>query len=96
MFNKGIALGSLDRSEDEIVVYDEVIARFAEATELPLREQVARAMVNKGSTLGSLDRRTDAVAIYDEVIARFGAATEFPLREQLAKAMVNKALRSAR
>ena len=55
LFNKGVMLGSLGRSEDEIAVYDEVIARFAEATELSLCEEVARAMVNKGFVLDSLD-----------------------------------------
>ena len=42
-----INLGRLGRGEDEIAVYDEVISRFGDAEELPLREQVARALNSK-------------------------------------------------
>jgi tetratricopeptide (TPR) repeat protein len=90
LVNKGIALGSLDRGEDEIAVYDEVIRRFGNAEELPFREEVARALVNKGITLRSLGRGEDEITVYDEVIRRFGDAEELPLREQVARALVNK------
>jgi tetratricopeptide (TPR) repeat protein len=43
LFNKGITLGMLDRSMDAIAVYDDLLARFGTATELSLREQVAKA-----------------------------------------------------
>ncbi|MBF6571513.1 MAG: hypothetical protein IVW54_21890, partial [Candidatus Binataceae bacterium] len=36
LLNKGIALGRFGRSEQEITVYDEVVARFGTAAELPL------------------------------------------------------------
>jgi hypothetical protein len=74
--NKGVTLGSLDRSQDAIAVYDELLARFADAPEPALREQVAGALVNKGVTLGSLDRSQDAIAVYDELLARFADAPE--------------------
>ncbi len=44
LVNKGVALGSLGRGEGAIAVYDEVISRFGDAEELPLREGVARAL----------------------------------------------------
>jgi Domain of unknown function (DUF4062) len=40
---------ALDRGEEAIVAYDDVLARFGAATELPLREQVANAQSNKDS-----------------------------------------------
>ena len=64
----------LGRSEDAIAAYDDVLARFGAATELPLRELVAKALVNKGVTLGALGRSEDAIAAYEDVLARFGAA----------------------
>ena len=33
LFNKGITLGQLGRSEEAIAVYDEVVRRFGEASE---------------------------------------------------------------
>ena len=72
-------------------VYDEVVARFGEATEPALREQVAMALVNKASRLGELGRSEEAAGVYDEVVARFGDATEPALREQVALALRMKA-----
>jgi len=43
LVNKGVRLGGLGRSEEEIVVYDDVISRFADIDEPALREQVAMA-----------------------------------------------------
>ncbi len=90
LFNKGVTLGALGRSEDAIAAYDDLLARFGAATELPLREQVGKALVNKGVRLAALGRSEDAIAAYDDLLARFGAATELPLREQVGKALVNK------
>ena len=57
-----MALGVLDRQAEQIAVYDDLVARFGEAMELPLREQVAMALFNKGVALGDLDRRVAQVA----------------------------------
>jgi tetratricopeptide (TPR) repeat protein len=90
LVNKGVTLDQLNRPEEEIAVYDGLIARFADATEPALREQVAKALVNKGVTLGQLNRPEEEIAVYDGLIARFADATEPALREQVAKALVNK------
>ena len=70
---KGITLGSLDRGEEEIVAYDEVVKRFGDATEPAIRERVASALVNKGITLGSLNRSEEEIVAYDDVVKRFAA-----------------------
>jgi len=62
LFNKGVSLGQLERSEDAIAVYDQVLAWFADAPEPALRELVAKALYNKGVSLGQLDRSEDAIA----------------------------------
>ena len=43
LFNKGVRLGELGRTEDEIAVYEDLVARFGIAPQLPLRERVASA-----------------------------------------------------
>ena len=90
LFRKGVALGSLNRSEDAIAVYDEVVRRFGEAEAPALREHVAGALVNKGVALGILNRIKEAIAVCDEVVRRFGAAEALALRERVARALVNK------
>ena len=51
LLNKGLTLGKLNRSEDAIRVYDDLIARFGNDTEPALREQVASANNSKGFAL---------------------------------------------
>ena len=87
---KGITLGALSRSHEEIAVYDDVIARLGTAIELPLREKLAAALINKGITLSALNRSNEEIAVYESVIARFGTAIELSLREQVATALINK------
>jgi tetratricopeptide (TPR) repeat protein len=88
--NRGVALGSLNRSEEEMAVYDAVVARLGDAAEPVLREGVARTLFNKGVTLGNLNRSEEAIAVYDAIVARFDDAPEAVLCEQVAKALVNK------
>ena len=44
LFHKGVTLGAFDRSAEAIAVYDDLLARFGTATELPLREPVSKAL----------------------------------------------------
>jgi tetratricopeptide (TPR) repeat protein len=90
LLSNGFVLGTLGRSQEEIAVYDDLIARFGTATEPALREPVARALVSKGARLYALGRREEEIAVYDDLIARFGIATEPALREPVAKALVSK------
>jgi tetratricopeptide (TPR) repeat protein len=76
----------LDRSAEAIDIYDDLLARFDTATELPMRSQVANALFNKGVTLDALGRRAEAIDVYDDLLSRFGSATELPLREPVVKA----------
>ena len=92
LFNTGIVLGELNRGEEEIAVYNEIVRRFGEATEVELREQVARALINKGIALRQQDRCEEAIAVYDKVVRRFGEATEVELRKLVARALLNKGI----
>ena len=69
---------------------NELLARFGDAPEPALREQVAEALGNKGLALRQMGDYAAAVAACDEVLARFGDAPEPTLREQVARALVNK------
>uniref|UniRef100_UPI003D1B9070 tetratricopeptide repeat protein n=1 Tax=Aeromonas veronii TaxID=654 RepID=UPI003D1B9070 len=88
--NKGVTLGQLGRSEDEITVYDELIQRFGNSDTPALQEQVANGLRNKGVTLSQLGRSEDAITVYDELIQRFGTSDAPALRELVTK---TKALR---
>lgn len=90
LFNKGVALGKLGRSEDEVAVYEQVVERFGGAKEIELRERVAKSLVTKGVALVELGRSEDALAVFDHVLERFGGAKESVLREQVGKAYLGR------
>ena len=92
-FNRGVALGVLGRWEEEIAVFDELIARDGDRDELALRERVAQALYSKGFRLGVLGRSEGEIAVYDELIARVGDRDELALRELVANALYNKGVR---
>jgi len=92
LFNKGVTLGALDRSEDAIAVYDDLVSRFADAKEPTLREQVATALVNKGVRFAALNRSEDAIAVFDDILRHFEDAKEPALQERVVKALNNKGL----
>ncbi|MEN6630517.1 MAG: tetratricopeptide repeat protein, partial [Sulfuricella sp.] len=82
-----VRLGHLDRGEEAIAVYDEVVKRYGDTPEAALREEVAIALRNKGVRLCQLDRGEEAIAVYDEVVKRYGDAPEAALREEVAIAL---------
>ncbi len=90
LFNKGVALGALGRSEEAIAAYDDLLARFGSAIELPLRELVANALVNKGIMLGALGRSEDAIVVYDDLLARFMRRPSRRCANEVANALFNK------
>ena len=69
-----------------------MIARFGEAPEPALREQVAKALCQQGLQAGPAGPPEEAIAVYDEVVARFGEARRAALREQVASALFNKGI----
>ena len=46
LVNKGVTLGELNRNEDAISAYDEVVRLFGDSTETAMQEQVAKALSN--------------------------------------------------
>ena len=51
LFNQGVVLGELGRSEEAIDIYETVNARYGKDTDPGVREQVANALVNQGFVL---------------------------------------------
>ena len=92
LYDKGVIFSQLNRNEEALEVYDEVLRRFGKAGEPALRGRVGWVLLNKGITQGDLNRREEAIETFDEVLRRFGDATESALREQVASALVNKGL----
>jgi tetratricopeptide (TPR) repeat protein len=80
---KVAALISLDRSEEAIAVFDDLIHRFGDSD--------AGVLVGKGAVLEYLGRREEAITVYDDLIRRFCDADDPALREQVAWALNGRA-----
>ena len=92
LVNKGITLGNLNRTAEEMAAYDEAVRRFGDAHEFAPREQTAKALASKAYRLGVLNRNAEAIEVYDELARRFENAAEPLLRLRVATALVNKGL----
>ncbi len=81
LFNAGVVLGQLNRSEEAIAVYDDVVSRYGNKPKAELRKQVARALNGKGFEL--LCRAKES---WGDEVARLGdlgaAATLFTQAEK--------------
>lgn len=85
LFNAGVALGELGRTDEAIATYALVEARYANDTAPALREQVARALFNKGVILGQLGRTDEAIATYELVEARYAKDDTPAMRKRVAR-----------
>ena len=90
LFQRGVALGEIGRTEEELAAYDEVVRRFGKSEAPLLLEPVARALFNRGVRLGTLGRTEEALAAYNEVLRRFGESETPALFGPVAKALFNK------
>ena len=63
LFNRGVTLARAGQSKEAFRVYDELLTRFVEKTDV--QEQVAWALLNMGLALGSEERTNDEIAVYD-------------------------------
>ncbi|HAV5426684.1 TPA: tetratricopeptide repeat protein, partial [Acinetobacter baumannii] len=61
----------LDRSEEAVQVYDDLISQFKDSKNEEIQVQMAKAYFNKGVRLGALDRSEEAVQVYDDLISQF-------------------------
>jgi tetratricopeptide (TPR) repeat protein len=92
LFNKGVVLAQLGRSEEAIAVYDQLVTRAGGTRELGLRENAVRALFNKGASLQGLDRGEEAIAVFDDLIRKFSDDSLPLMREAVGKALVNKGI----
>ena len=90
MYGKGYTWGRLDKPEEAMKVYDELIARFSESSVPAIQEQVAQALRNKGLSWGELDNHDEESKVYDELLTRFGDWTSSAIHNQVAKEFRNK------
>lgn len=92
--NKGSTLAGPDSSEamhSAIAIWDDLIERFGEDSELDIHVQIASAMTKKAGAMMKLGEREAAVAVCDETVRRYRASDRPDLRREVSMALELKA-----
>ena len=77
LFNKGVTLGGLGRTQEALRTYNELLARFAESREPDVREQVSRAVLNTGVLEATVqERMARAPASQGTTLGTLGSAQD--------------------
>ena len=92
LVGRGYRLGHLERDEEALASYADVLQRFANDPAPALRKQVAWALFNQGLTLSKLRRVDEALVSFAEVLERFGGDRDPALREPVARALLSQGL----
>ena len=87
----GLALRETS-AEEQINIYEKMIERFKEDTELDIQKQVIKALFNKGFSLNQVKQLDKAIDVYDELLEKFGESDEFSMQEVVGKALMNKGI----
>ncbi|MBI5552756.1 MAG: hypothetical protein HY911_14705, partial [Desulfobacterales bacterium] len=88
----GVTLGAMQRTGDEIAVYDELINRFGDRPEAAIVEQVAGALLCKGITLEGEGRSQEAISAFDHALEKVASRDESSLTLCHVGAIVEKSL----
>ena len=91
-FYRAITFGNMEKHDDEIALYDQLIDTYADSDLPALREQIAKAMSNKAFALGQMEKHEEEIALYDRLVATYSDDQSPSLRELVAQAMFNKAV----
>ena len=91
LFEKGYLLGELERFDEEIDCYEEIVARFGDSDSLELRRQVARALHAKGCVCRELGRTDVAASAFAEAVARMGDCADPELRGRVIEVLYQHA-----
>ena len=92
LIEKGERFRRLERSEEALAAYNEVVCRYG-ASEIPtLREAVTVALHCRGELFWELRRPEEALGTCDEVVRRYRASKAPALRGAVAVALVNRGM----
>ena len=87
---RGNVLARLNRSDEALAEWDEVVRRFGTSKIPSFLFVVALAQFGKGIVLGLLDRSDEALVAWDEVVRHLEASEASHDLVLVAKALVNK------
>jgi len=73
---RGVMLQRMGHYSEAMSVFEDVITRLGDTTEISLQKQLARALYDKGVSLEQSGRKEEALIVYDNLVARFDKSYE--------------------
>ena len=92
LFNKGVVLAQLGRTDEAIACYDQLVAEAKGSRKASLQQSAVRALFNKGTRLTSLARLEEAIEVYDSLIHDYADTGAPGLLLAVGKALINKGI----
>jgi tetratricopeptide (TPR) repeat protein len=89
---RSLAMRELNRLEEELAAYDELIRRLARSSEPEHVTSVTHALFSKASRLKEVARYEEALPVYEEVLRRFEPHPVDWLSKEIARAGLDKAV----
>lgn len=93
LFNIAITLKILNRNEEEITTYTDLITSFKQTNNPIIKEHVAKALFNLGVRLGQLNKIEQEIETYDQLFQEYSNEENSVYQELIVNALVNKAIR---
>src|SRR4051794_5185246 len=90
LYGKAYCLEKIERDQDAIPVYEEILEQYGDSEDDVLRRQTARALHHYGLGLSRLGRTDEAVAAWDEVVARYSGDEDPEFARRVAGALERK------
>lgn len=90
IIKKAELLYKLERFDDVLPAYNDVISYFDKSDKDHLKEAVAKAVINRVAVLNKLDREEDLLPALDEVIKRFEDSSVTEYYDHASMAMLQK------
>lgn len=90
LIKKAELLYKLERFEEVLPAYNEVISFFDDSDKEHLKEAVAQAVINRVAVLNKLDKDDELLPALDEVISRFEDSSTTEYYDQASMAMLQK------
>ncbi|MBQ5470196.1 MAG: hypothetical protein IIT54_06285, partial [Acetobacter sp.] len=75
-----------------LALYDELLQKFGNETDIIIKVEVASTTNCKGLALYYLKRKEDAIKAYDACIQKFGNETDIVIKAKVAQAMSYKSI----
>ena len=88
---RGSALERLERDEEALKTYSEIIHRYSKSTDPAIVERVVEAIINKSQVLSTTGRVHDALRVYDPIELWLENGAPSRLAEVLEIAILNRA-----